>query len=152
MLIELTEEGQKKKELESIFFLSAVDTGRVSSVNFVLNHCVNFSKWTLDKKADLGKVAWKKLAASSWASDVLSALLSTSLAEGMMLAVIEEACYECVGLLQSWSTKNPPKSASWIGWSEPSCLSDSRLVEGMAVHLSWKCWRNGSSFRSCSLE
>ena len=35
-----------------------------------------------------------------------------------MLAVIQEACFECVGLLQSWATKNPPKSASWIGWSK----------------------------------
>ena len=118
MLMKLTEEGQKKNDLESYFLLSAVDTGRVFSVDFVLSHCVDVSKWTLRKKADLGKVAWKKLAASSWASDVLSALLSTSLAEGMMLAVIEEACFECVGLLQSWATKNPPKSASWIGWSE----------------------------------
>ena len=118
MLMKLTEKGQKKKELESYLALSAVDTGRVFSVNFVLSHCVDFSKWTLDKKAKLGKVAWKKLAASSWASDVLSALLSTSLAEGMMLAVIKEACFECVGLLQSWATKNPPKSPSWIGWSE----------------------------------
>ena len=122
MLMNLTEEGQKKKELESDLFLSALDTGRVSSVKFVLIHCVNFSKWRLSEKVDLGKVAWKKLAASSWASDVLSALLSTSLAEGMMLAVIEEACFECVGLLQSWATKNPPKSASWIGWSETELL------------------------------
>ena len=118
MLMEFTEEGQKKKKLESDLFLSAVDTGRVSSVKFVLSHCVDFSKWSLSEKADVGKVVWKKLAASSWASDVLSALLSTSLAEGMMLAVIQEACFECVGLLQSWATKNPPKSASWIGWSE----------------------------------
>ena len=118
MLMKLTEEGQKKKKLESDLFLSAVDTGRVSSVNFVLSHCVDFSKWGLYDKADLGKVAWKKIAASSWASDVLSALLSTSLAEGMMLTVIQEACFECVGLLQSWATKNPPKSPSWIGWSE----------------------------------
>ena len=118
MLIELTWERQKKKELESDLFLSAVDTGRGFSVNFVLSHCVDFSKWTLDKKTDLGKVAWKKLAASSWAIDVLSALLSTSLAEGMMLAVLQEACFECVRLLQSWATKNPPKSASWIGWSK----------------------------------
>ena len=118
MLIELTEEGQKKKELQSILFLSAVDTGRVSSVNFVLSHCVDFSKWTLDWKTGLCKAVWKKLAASSWASDVLSALLSTSLAEGMMLAVIQEACFECVGLLQSWATKNPPKSPSWVGWSD----------------------------------
>ena len=119
MLMKFTEEGQKKKKkLESDLFLSAVDTGRVSSVNFVLSHCVGFSKWTPDKKADLGKVVWKKLAASSWALDVLSALLSTSLAEGMMLAVVEEACFEWVGLLQSWATKNPPKSPSWIGWSE----------------------------------
>ena len=118
MLMKMTEEGQKKKELESILFLSAVDTGRVSSVKFVLSHCVNFSMWKNYEKADLGKVVWKKLAASSCASDVLSALLSTSLAEGMMLAVIEEACLECVGLLQSWATKNPPKSASWVGWSE----------------------------------
>ena len=117
MLMKFTEEGQKKK-LEFDLFLSAVDTGRVSSVNFVLSHCVDFSKWTLDEKADLGKVVWKKLAASSWASDLLSALLSTSLAEGMMLAVVKEACFECVGLLQSWATKNPPKSASWIGWSK----------------------------------
>ena len=120
MLMNLTEEGQKKKKLESDLLLSAVDTGQVSSVDFVLSHCVDFSKWTLEKKADLGKVAWKKLAASSWASDVLSALLSTSLAEGMMLAVIQEACFECVGLLQSWATKNPPKSPSWIGWSQTS--------------------------------
>ena len=118
MLMNLTEEGEKKKELESILFLSAVDTGRVSSVNFVLSHCVDFSYWRLSDKADLGKVVWKKIAASSWASYVLSALLSTSLAEGMMLAAIQEACFECVGLLQSWSTKNPPKSPSWIGWSE----------------------------------
>ena len=120
MLMKFTEEGQKykKKKLESDLFLSAVDTGRVSSVNFVMSHCVDFSKWTLDQKADLGKVVWKKLAASSWASDVLPALLSTSLAEGMMLAVIQEACFECVGLLQSWATKNPPKSPSWVGWSE----------------------------------
>ena len=118
MLMKLTEEGEKKKQLESSLFLSAVDTGRVSSVNFVMSHCVDFSNWRLSEKADLGKVVWKKLAASSWASDVLSALLSTSLAEGMMLAVIEEACFECVGLLQSWATKNPPKSPSWIGWSE----------------------------------
>ena len=118
MLMNLTEEGEKKKKLESVFFLSAVDTGRVSSVNFVLSHCVDFSNWMLYDKADLGKVAWKKLAASSWATDVLSALLNTSLAEGMMLAVIQEACFECVGLLQSWATKNPPKSPSWIGWSE----------------------------------
>ena len=118
MLMKFTEEGQKKKELESILFLSAVDTGLVSSVNFVLSHCVDFSKWRLYEKADLGKLAWKKLAPSSWASDVLSALLSTSLVEGMMLAVIQEACFECVGLLQSWATKNPPKSPSWIGWSE----------------------------------
>ena len=118
MLMKLTDKGEKKKKLESDLFLSAVDTGQVSSVNFVLSHCVDFSKWTLDEKADLGKVVWKKLAASSWASDVLSALLSTSLTEGMMLAVIEEACFECVGLLQSWATKNPPKSPSWIGWSE----------------------------------
>jgi len=117
MLMKFTEEGQKKKELESILFLSAVDTGLVSSVNFVLSHCVNFSKWSLYEKADLGKLAWKKLAPSSWASDVLSALLSTSLVEGMMLAVIQESCFECVGLLQSWATKNPPKSSSWIGWS-----------------------------------
>ena len=117
MLMKLTKEGEKKK-LESDLFLSAVDTGRGFSVNFVLSHCVDFSKWTLDKKTDLGKVAWKKLAASSWAIDVLSALLSTSLAQGMMLAVIQEACFECVGLLQSWATKNPPKSPSWIGWSE----------------------------------
>ena len=117
MLMKFTEEGQKKKELESILFLSAVDTGRVSSVDFVLSHCVDFSNWRLSEKADLGKVAWKKLAASSWASDVLPTLLSTSLAEGMMLAVIEEACFECVGLLQSWATKNPPKSP-WIGWSK----------------------------------
>ena len=118
MLMKFTEEGEKKKRLESDLFLSAVDNGRVFSVKFVLSHCVNFSKWSLSEKADVGKVAWKKLAASSWASDVLSALLSTSLAEGMMLAVIQEACFECVGLLQSWATKNPPKSASWIGWSE----------------------------------
>ena len=118
MLMNLTEEGQKKKELESDLFLSALDTGRVSSVKFVLIHCVDFSKWRIDEKADLGKVAWKRLAASSWAIDVLSALLSTSLAEGMMLAVIQEACFGCVGLLQSWATKNPPKSPSWIGWSE----------------------------------
>ena len=118
MLMNLTEEGQKKKELESDLFLSALDTGRGSSVKFVLSHCVDFSKWRIDEKADLGKVAWKRLAASSWASDVLSALLSTSLAEGMMLAVIQEACFGCVGLLQSWATKTPPKSASWIGWSE----------------------------------
>ena len=117
MLMNLTEEGEKKKELESDLFLSAVDTGRVFSVDFVLSHCVNFSKWTLRKKAHLGKAVWKKLVASSWASDVLSALLSTSLAEGIMLAVIQEACFECVGLLQSWATKNPPKSPSWIGWS-----------------------------------
>ena len=122
MLMNPTEEGDEKKKLESDLFLSAVDNGRVFSVNFVLNHCVNFSKWSLSEKADVGKVAWKKLAASSWASDVLSALLSTSLAEGMMLAVIEEACFECVGLLQSWATKNPPKSASWIGWSETELL------------------------------
>ena len=118
MLMKFTEEGEKKKKLESDLFLSAVDNGRVFSVNFVLSHCVNFSKWRLSEKVDLGKVAWKKLAASSWASDVLSALLSTSLAEGMMLAVVQKACFECVGLLQSWATKNPPKSASWIGWSE----------------------------------
>ena len=118
MLMNLTEEGQKKKELESDLFLTALDSGRVSSVNFVLIHCVDFSKWRVDEKADLGKVAWKRLAASSWAIDVLSALLSTSLAEGMMLAVVKEACFECVGLLQSWATKNPPKSPSWIGWSE----------------------------------
>ena len=118
ILMNLTEEGDEKKKLESDLFLSAVDTGRLSSVNFVLSHCVDFSKWSLSEKAKLGKVAWKKLAASSWASDVLSALLSTSLAEGMMLAVIKEACFECVGLLQSWATKNPPKSPSWIGWSE----------------------------------
>jgi len=119
MLMKFTEEGQKdkKRKLESDLFLSAVDTGRVSSVNFVLSHCVDFSKWRLYEKADLGTAVWKKLAASSWASDVLPALLSTSLAEGMMLAVIEEACFECVGLLQSWATKNPPKSPSWIGWS-----------------------------------
>ena len=131
MLLNLTEEaeGQKKKELESVFVLSAVDTGRVSSVNVVLSHCVDFSKWTLRKKADLSKVVWKNLAASSWASDVLSALLSTSLAEGMMLAVIEEACFECVGLLQSWATKNPPKSPSWIGWSETE-LSLGLTLEG----------------------
>ena len=77
-----------------------------------------FQSGRLKKKTDLGKVVWKKLAASSLASDMLSALLSTSLAEGMMLAVIEEACFECVGLLQSWATKNPPKSPSWIGWSQ----------------------------------
>ena len=117
MLMKFTQEGEKKKELESILFLSAVDTGRVSSVNFVLSHCVDFSKWSLSEKADLGKVAWKKLAASSWASDVLPTLLSTSLAEGMMLAVVKEACFDCVGLLQSWATKNPPKSP-WIGWSK----------------------------------
>ena len=118
MLMKFTEEGEKKKELESILFLSAVDTGLVSSVNFVLSHCVNFSKWRLYDKADLGTAVWKKLAPSSWGSEVLSALLSTSLVEGMMLAVIQEACFECVGLLQSWATKNPPKSASWIGWSK----------------------------------
>ena len=118
MLMKFSEEGQKKKKLESYLFLSAVDTGRAFSVSFVLTYCVDFSKWALDKKADLGKVVWKKLAASSWASDVLSALLSTSLAEGMMLAVINGACFGCVGLLQSWATKNPPKSPSWIGWSE----------------------------------
>ena len=119
MLLNLTEEaeGQKKKELESDLFLSAVDTGRVSSVNFVLSHCVDFSKWALDKKADLGKVVWKKLAASSWASAVLSALLSTSLAEGMMLAVIQEACFECVGLLKSWATKKPAKEP-FLDWLE----------------------------------
>ena len=122
MLTNFTDEGQKMKKLESDLFLSAVDTGRVSSVDFVLSHCVDLSNWRLSEKADLGKVAWKKLAASSWASDVLPALLSTSLAEGMMLAVIEEACLECVGLLQSWATKNPPKSP-WIGWSETElCL------------------------------
>ena len=119
MLMNFTaKEHKKKKELESVFVLSAVDTGQVSSVNFVLSHCVDFSKWRLYEKAKLGKVVWKKLAASSWGSEVLSALLSTSLAEGMMLAVIREACFECVGLLQSWGTKNPPKSASWIGWSK----------------------------------
>ena len=118
MLMNLTEEGEKKKELESDLFLGALDTGRVSSVKFVLIHCVDFSKWRIYEKADLGKVAWKRLAASSWAIDMLSALLSTSLAEGMMLAVINEACFGCVGLLQSWATKNPPKSPSWIGWSE----------------------------------
>eukprot|EP00434_Breviolum_minutum_P010298 symbB.v1.2.009088.t1/scaffold570.1/size221114/3 len=118
MLMKLTEEGEKKKELESVFILGAVDTEPAPSVNFVLSHCVDFSKWTLDRKAYLGRVVWKKLAASSWAIDVLSALLSTSLAEGMMLAVVKEACFECVGLLQSWATKNPPKSPSWIGWSE----------------------------------
>ena len=96
-------------------------------MNFVMSHCVDFSKWTLDQKADLGKVVWKKPAASSWASDVLPALLSTSLAEGMMLAVIQEACFECVGLLQSWATKNPPKSPSWIGWSETELRSRARV-------------------------
>ena len=70
------------------------------------------------KKQIWARLCGKKLPASSWASDVLSALLSTSLAEGMMLAVVQEACFECVGLLQSWATKNPPKSPSWIGWSE----------------------------------
>ena len=118
MLMNFTAKEHKKRKLESDLFLSAVDTGRGFSVNFVMSHCVDFSKWTLDQKADLGKVVWRKLAASSWASDVLSVLLSTSLAEGMMLAVIQEACFECVGLLQSWATKNPPKSSSWIGWSE----------------------------------
>ena len=130
MLMNLTEEGDEKKKLESDLFLSAVDNGRVFSVNFVLSHCVNFSKWSLSEKADVGKVAWKKLAASSWASDVLSALLSTSLAEGMMLAVIQEACFECVGLLQSWATKNPPKSASWIGWSETELLLGLSYLSG----------------------
>ena len=62
MLMKLTEEGHEKKELESVLFLSAVDTGRVFSVNFVLSHCVDFAKWTLDEKADLGKVVWKKIA------------------------------------------------------------------------------------------
>ena len=136
MLMNFTAKEHKKRKLESVFFLSAVDTGRVSSVNFVLSHCVDFSKWELYDKADLGKVVWKKLAASSWASDVLSALLSTSLAEGMMLTVIEEACFECVGLLQSWATKNPPKSPSWIGWSETKLyLEPSEGLHGITSFL-----------------
>ena len=60
-LMNLTEEGEKKKELESILFLSAVDTGRVSSVNFVLSHCVDFSKWTLEKKQIWARLCGKNL-------------------------------------------------------------------------------------------
>lgn len=130
MLLDFSEGKDDKMKLEADFLLSAVATDNAPSVHLILSHCSDLSSWNLPEKSALAKRVWPNLLTRSKAADILSVLLKSSLAEGMLVGAASTACFECAVLVRTWGLQH-----KWEGWMESSLSLSIDRGHGVAPFL-----------------